>query len=522
VSGDNDRQDPAGGGGTENHDRRFLERRFRQSRRELLVAWLPWIALAVILFGMAWFFAEPAPPKRVVIATGPADGAYYQFAQEYAKVFEANGLTLEVRQTAGSVENYQLLQDDASGVSVAIVQGGVAPRETKIPLQGIASLYVEPVWVFYRAELDKRPAGATGSASGSAAAGREPQLADLRGKRIAVGPEGSGTRAVALQLLAANGIVDVGAGLDTQPATAPALSPTSTPGAGKTAELLSLGGQGAADALKADKVDAAFFVISPQSPVVRSLLQPDSAGVRLMGFDRPRAYAQNFPFLTGTTLVRGVIDLQRDLPRRDVDLVAPVASLVARADLHPAVVPLLIEGATKAHERGGPLAEPGAFPSMKYLQFPVGDSAREYFASGPPFLQRYLPFWLAALLGRMKILLVPMLTLLLPLMRIAPPLYQWRVRRRIYRWYLVLGTIDRRLREPPGAGYDYARELRLLDQLEKELGEVDVPLSYMAEFYNLRLHAEYLRRRLTEARRAAGNARDEPSVLSGAGAPVSS
>ncbi|QOV88095.1 TAXI family TRAP transporter solute-binding subunit [Humisphaera borealis] len=459
-----------------------LYNRFRDQAgvwETLRASWL-WIFLAVLLLAVGWMLVKPAPPGKVVIATGSKDGAYHWFAQQYAQSFKDNGLALDVRETQGSIENYRLLSEptdgksDAEVVSVAIVQSGTAPPGDHSDLRSIASLYLEPVWIFHRGDPVTT-------------------LPQLAGKRLAAGPEGSGTRSIVERLLAAN----------TLPWTS---DPKATASGTTPIRFDPRSGRAAADALKAGELDAIALVLSPRHPLIAELLH--EPGVRLMSFEHHEAYARVFPFLSDVKLPRGTIDLARNLPSEDVYLLAPAANLVCREDLHPSIVILLLKAATRAHERGDLLSRAGELPSTRFVEFPVDTSAAEYFRSGPPFLQRYLPFWAAALVDRMKILLLPLLTLILPLARIAPPLMVWRIRSRIYRWYRVLREIDRRLRlEVTGeaastaAALDPRRfddDIATLVEMEKELSEEKVPLSYMQEFYNLRLHTDFLLRKLED------------------------
>ena len=283
---------------------------------------------------------------------------------------------------------------------------------------------------------------------------------------------------------------------DGEPAGVPSTSPATTRSGGGVTTFVHVGGRAAADALESGQVDAAFLVISPKSPLVRELLAAD--GVRLMNIDRHEAYERNFPFLSGLKLPRGVLDLEHDLPRQDVYVVAPTANLVARSDLHPALVPLACKAAVTAHGRGDLLSRPGAFPATQYVEFPQDPAAESYFRTGPPFLQKYLPFWVAAWVDRTKILLLPLVTLIFPLVRIAPPVYAWRVRSRIYRWYKVLREIDDKLRadDPDAARRGYDRELALVRRLKRRLADSKVPLSYAEYLYNLRVHADFVRRQL--------------------------
>ena len=433
----------------------------RESRRDLVKTCGPAVLLAFAGFLVAFYFVEPPPPRELVIAAGSADGNYYAAAQQYAQLFEENGVKLTIRETAGSVENYELLVNDDS-VQLAIVQGGTAPQTPGIErLEALATLYLEPLWVFHRGGLSVV------------------QLSDLQGKRIAVDQAGSGTQVLSEMLLSANGVQD---------------------GRGKTTFVRENASR-TVGMLERGEVDVAFFVLSAESPIVRDLLRNEQ--LELLSLSRSQAYARRYPFLKSVVLSRGVIDLQRDLPRSDVHLIAPVANLVATPELHDAFVPLLLEAAIKAHEAGGLVTDPGKQPSLDGSEFTPNAVARHYIKYGPSFFQKYLGFWIASLIDRAKIMLVPLVVLLIPLVKLAPPVYRWRIRSRIYRWYALLRGIDQALR---ASGVDELQEFgKKLSAVERELDEVSVPLSYMEEFYHLRLHIDLVKRRLEQrqAERAA-------------------
>jgi TRAP-type uncharacterized transport system substrate-binding protein len=510
-------------GGIRTGGRRPLYRRFHSgpSWWESIRGWWPWMFLLALLLAVGWLFVKPAPPGRVVIATGPVDGSYYWFAERYAKSFEEAGVTLELRPSEGSVDNYRILESTEAnagprwlddGVSSAIVQSGTCPEGLNANLHAVASLYLEPIWIFHRGPP-------------------EWQLADLRGKRVAVGPDGSGARSLMGRLLSINKIPfgpATATASTTAPATALATAPTTQPATAPSADPVYLspeGGRAAIEALRDRRVDAAVFVFSPRHPFVKELLSDPA--LHLMSFDRREAYTRIFPFLQDVRLPRGTVDLARDLPREDLCLLSPAANLVCRTGTHPAIVGLLVKAAQATHERGDLISPPGKMPSTQYIEFPIDPAAAEYFKSGPPFLQRILPFWAAAFVDRMKILILPLLTLLIPLSRLAPPLYVWRTRSKIYRWYRVLREIDHRLREDakaaspttPAASGDastlppvdpslFVEDLATLNEMEQELTDQKVPLSYMEEFYNLRLHTDFLRRRV-ERRVGSGRRRGE-------------
>ncbi len=221
--------------------------------------------------------------------------------------------------------------------------------------------------------------------------------------------------------------------------------------------------------------------------MVRTLLATE--GLQLMHFERAAAYTRNYRFLSSVTLPQGSLDLTNNTPDRDLTLLAPVATLVSNDKLHPALATLLLQAVTEVHGSGGLFEQPGQFPTPNYLEFPLNPESQRYFESGPPFLQRHIPFWAATLIDRLLVMLLPLIALLLPFMRILPPMYKWRVRSRIYRWYRELLAIHPARAEEAGA-LGYAEQLHELDRIEDEVIKVSVPLSYADQLYNLRLHIE--------------------------------
>ena len=409
------------------------------------------LALIVVLgFVITYHFVEPPPPKALRIATGGKDGAYYAFAQKYARLLARDGITLEVVATAGSVENLDLLKKGQ--VSLALVQGGSATDADVEQLQSLGSLFLEPVWVFYRGQTAVK------------------YLSGFKGKRVAVGAAGSGTQLLAMQLLSADGVTE------------------------SNATLLREGLAQAAPPLLESKIDAAFLVSSAEAPLVQKLLQ--APAVELVAFDRAPAYAHLFPFLTAVVLGEGVLDLARDIPSHDTKLVAVAASLIARKDLNDNLVPVLLKAVTEVHRDGGVLEQKRQFPSIDFLDIPLNDDARRYITNGPSFLYRWFPYGTAVLLDRLKILVLPFLALI-PLFRVAPPLYNWRIRSRIYRWYAAVRDIDALVQREATAG-DAKAAMERLREIEKEVASVSVPLSYTGELYHLRLHIGFVREELAE------------------------
>jgi len=417
----------------------------------------PAFLVSLLALLVSYHFVQPAPPRHIVFATAQEGGAYFLFGLRYQALLAREGIDVTVRPTSGSVENIRLLQTGEA--DVAFVQGGTGAKVNASRLRSLASLYYEPVWILAR----KR--------SGIA------QLDDLKGKRVGIDQEGSGTHQIALLLLADSGI-DQG-----------------------TAVFLPLGGEGAANALRTGKLDAAFFVISPRAPVIHQALA--IAGLRLLSIRRAPAYALQHPFLSVLSLPEGALDLRLNLPPRQTALLAPATTLVVRDGFHPALAELLLSISQRIFGEPGMFEQAAEFPSPKFLEFPISDAAKRFFHSGPPLLQRYLPFWAADLVNRLKIILLPLVTLIYPLFRLVPPTYDWRMRSRINRWYKNLQAIEEQIeaRDPKA---DVSSTLEELDRLEASVGRLSVPLAYANPLYTLRSHIALLR---DELRQGQGQAR---------------
>ncbi len=401
---------------------------------------------------IAYQTIDPAPGDRIVISAGRKDGAYYQYASEYARRLADSGVTLEVLESNGSVENLARLRDGDIDVDLAFVQGGIARPQDGESLASLASVYYEPIWFFYR-----HPDGATADT-----------LRDMGNFRLAVDREGSGTRALVSRLLQENG-VDVTRG-----------------------DLLPLGGLDAVAALRDGRVDGAFFIASPDSPTLQSLFRaPD---VRVMSFGRAEAYAMRYDFLVHVRLPRGVIDLSRDIPHHDVEMVATTANLIARRDLHPALVDLVLSAATAVHGGEGMFEARGEFPSPEHVDVPINPEAERYLSHGPGFLDRYLPFWAATLVDRFKVMLIPLLVVFIPLFKLVPTLVLWNLRSRVFRWYGELARVEKQIQA--GTAQDRRRAADRLDDIDATLRTVRVPGAFNQNLYILREHVDLLRSRI--------------------------
>jgi uncharacterized protein len=410
---------------------------------ESMGMWGPVTMLVALGFVIAYFFFVPPPPPRtIVMASGGEGGGYNTFAKKYREILKHDGFDLQVLPSNGSIQNLKLLREGK--VTVAFVQGGTAfPIEDSKILESLGSVYYEPLWVFHRGPR------------------RFEYLKELKGKRLAIGELGSGTRAVALQILLENGIN---------------FKDESSSAAVKKDPV---------EALQSGAVDAIFVVASRASFTVSKLLKEES--IHLMDFIRHTAYERRFPFLSGVELSQGMCNLKRNIPKKHTTMIAPAATLVIRKDAHHAIVSLLLKAATDIHVDGDLFAKHGEFPSYDHLDLPMNTEAKKYIISGPNILLRYLPFWLALALDRLKVMLVPLFTLLFPLIKIAPPLYRWRIRSKIFRWYRILREIDQEVMRG-GALENPEMYHQRLQSLDEELDKVSVPLSYMEEFYNLRVH----------------------------------
>lgn len=444
------------------------------SVRDMAIASGPFVLLALALLLVAYFLLDPAPPKRVVLATGPQDSAYAAFGKRYAAELKPYGIEVVLKPTDGSAHNLRLLREGKEQVDLAFVRGGssealraVDEDTSGIELVSLGSLFFEPVWVFYRADAAKKlNAEATLT-----------QLSDLRALKIDLGPAGSGVPNMMAKLLNANG-VDI--------ATLQRSQQTLTP---------------AVVALMAGEIDAVVTAAAPETPMIQMLLH--APGIKLLAFPQAEAYARQLPFLSPVRLPRGIADLAMNLPTQDVPLVATTTMLVARERTHPAIQQLFVQAARKIHGAAGWLAPANQFPSPQQAQFAVSSEAERYYRNGPPLLQQYLPFWLANLIDRMWVVGLSIIAILIPLSRLVPPLYTFRVRSRVFRWYRHLRNIEDALEQDSAKPEDLLREL---NELDAKTAHVVVPLAFTDELYALRSYIQLVRNRLQEKLDQPGNA----------------
>ena len=427
------------------------------SLRDLLTSAAPFALLTVTLLVLAYWWLDPEPPKHVTLATGPAQSAYAEFGNRYARAMAAYGIQVELLPSEGSSQNLEWLA--AGKADLGFVQGGSSalPAIGHAGLTSLGSLFVEPVWLFYRVETAQK---VTKDATLTA-------LTQLKGLRVNVGTVGSGVPRLMGKLFDVNRI-------DASTITLSQLEQT-------PATVAFLNGT----------LDALVFASAPESLMVQMLLQ--TPGVKLLDFAQSEAYSRRFAFLTPVTLPRGVVDLSSDTPAQDVRLVAPTTTLIVREGVHPAVVQLFSQASVALHSQAGWFNRAHQFPNAANTEFPLSHEAQRMIRNGIPLLQRYLPFSYANLMERMWLALGIIIAVLLPLSRIVPPLYEFRIRSRVFRWYGQLREIEDRARNSATSAPGLVEELR---QLEARVGKINVPLSYADELYALRNHIELVRARL--------------------------
>ncbi len=417
------------------------------------------VLLALLAIGAAVWIAfqvlQPLPPRTIVIASGVEDGLYHRHAQRYATWLREHGIRVVERKTSGAAENYRLLLDPKSGVDVAFMQGGIATFPEADRLVMLASLYVEPLWLFYR------PDGAIARNN------------TLVGSRIAIGIPGSGTLAFVDPLLTANGVT-------------PANS-----------TLHETGGKEALRQLRSGEIDAALFVGGANSPLIQEAIFDPA--IRLMSLPRADAYARRYGYISRLTLPAGTIDLARNLPPSDVAMIGTKAMLAARDGLHPAVINLLIDAARDVHGGQGAFEAAGEFPGTARVDLLVSPYADQHRRFGPSFLYQAMPFWAAALVERLIVLLVPLLFLVFPLVNLLPRVVQWRDRSRLVRWYGRLAMLERDVATRQGdAPVD--QWLQELAEISRAVGQRRMPPAFASEMFTLREHIDLVRREILAKR----------------------
>ena len=417
-------------------------------------------ALCIVsIISLALVYFIPAPPSKVVMATAFKGASFEYYGRQYRDIFARSSVTLELLETAGSVENVALLQDPKSGVQITFVTGGVSDGKHAPGILSLGTVYNQPYWIFYSSTepLDR--------------------LSQLKAKRIAVGPEGSGTRLSAEKILGKGGVNS------------------------ETATLLPFAGSAAVSALSDKKVDAVWIIGSPDATAVKSLLgDPD---VRLLGFPMAEAYTRIFPELVRLVLPKGVVDVDRAIPADDVQLIGTTSKVLVRSDLHPEIVELLLQTMTETHSGQEIFQRSGEFPNGTDAEYPVAATAIDYYKNGPSYLRRHLPLWLSVHVQRAIAVLVAGVAIGLPLFHYLPLLYKWNMRRRLLYWYGQLKALEASFDASPTDKHLLEKQIEI-ERIEDAVSRIRFPLTFTDQLYNLRSHIDIVRRKITSRANAPG------------------
>ncbi len=405
------------------------------------------IVAAMLLIGAAIYLIRPAPPGVIRLATGVEGGGYDGFGQQYKRILEREGITVELVRTNGSVDNLELLSGEEATVDVGFVQGGLANPEAYPQLLSLGGIFPEPVWMVHRKGFDVD------------------SLEAFDGVRASVGPEGSGTEALARDVLTAYGVWD-------------------------RIERVGLNGSGAVEALRDGKIDFFITVSAGYISEMAGLLA--EGDVEVLSFRRAEAFQKRFPFMIEVGLPEGVIDIARNLPSEDITLIAPVANLIVREDFHPALAELLVDAASEVHGRATVYHDAGVFPTANFADLPLMPTAERYYENGPSFLRKFFPFWAANLIARIIVIIIPLLTLLLPLSKILPGLLRFSIRRKILKFYKKIRQLEYEARMHLGDSERKESSLTSIETMIREVGELKVPLGYADDVYRLRQHLEFV------------------------------
>lgn len=413
---------------------------------------VPVLLLIIASFYITSQFIQPPPKKELVIATGSKEGAYYKTALEYKALLEKLKIKVTLVNTAGSVQNIQLLKERK--VDIAFVQNGIAsPKDS---LEFLANIYYEPLWIFYKNEQYTMD-----------------YVIQLISKKIAIGKEGSGTKHLSQIILADNGINET------------------------NSEIISIDSKQAKEKLIKGEIDAMFVVSAPESTTVKTLLEnPD---INVLSIKRAKAYGRKYSYIEALNLYEGTIDLYKNLPDDNISLLSTSANLLAHEDVPHELIRILLKQITKVHSRKDLFAKDNQFPNLDNTKLVINKEAKQYLTHGDTWLESIFPYWVASNIDRLKILIIPLLTLMIPLFKGVFPLYQWSMRSKIYRWYETLNDLDKQI--PLLSQEELKEKEAFLEELKIEIqNETRVPLSFMGEYYNLIMHVDLILSRIERKR----------------------
>jgi len=415
-------------------------------KNKFLSVSIPIILLIIASFYITAQFIKPSVKKEITIATGSIHGQYYQTALKYKELLEKENVKVNIIKTSGSIENIKLLNEYKA--DIAFIQNGTIKKNQKSDLEALASIYYEPLWLFYKKQKEQIN-----------------YVQDLKSKKINIGQDGSGTKNLSLEILDINGIN----------------SSNST--------LLTKDSKSAKESLINGDIDAMFLVTAPSSSTIKELLSKEDIG--LLSFKRSIADSKKFTYLDSITLYEGTVDIYNNMPNEDKKLLATTATLVAHADFSDELIRILLKKVKELHSKKSLLTDENQFPNMSNIDLPLNEEANRYFTYGDTFLEKIFPYWIASNIDRLKILLIPLITLMIPLFKGVFPLYRWSIRSKIYRWYDEVQELDLSL---DACNKEQLQEkLKELEELKREIkDETKVPLSYMGEYYDLIMHLELI------------------------------
>ena len=416
-------------------------------KNKLLTVSIPILLLIIASFYITSQFIQPSPKKEFTIATGSENGQYYKTALLYKEILEKQKVKVNILTSNGSIDNLNLIENKKA--DMAFIQNGIDYKKKNTSIKAIASTNYEPLWIFYRNEGYSMD-----------------YILQLISKKISIGEKGSGTFDLASKILTDNKLNN------------------------DNSTLLNYSTIDAKEKLLSGKIDAMFLVMSPNAPIVKELLEnPD---INLFTFKRSKAYSRKYSFLESLDLYEGTIDLYKNLPSEDVRLLSTTATLVIRDDFSEELIRLVLKSIKEVHNKKGLFEKENQFPNIDNITIEINEEAQRYHTYGDTWLEKIFPYWIASNLDRLKILLIPLITLLIPLLKGGVPLYRWSIRSKIYKWYDELQKIDLLL-ENLTSKEQLKEKLIEIEALKKEIKEeTKVPLSYMGEYYDLIMHIELI------------------------------
>ena len=405
------------------------------------------VCLVALLWLALWFYI-PAPPSSITLAAGLKGGAFEHFADSYREILARYHVRLNLRFSKDAPDYLRLVKDPRSRIDAAFVVAGQAIANQSSDFVSLGRINYAPIWIFYRGEKPIL------------------RLTQLRGKRVNV----FGASLIH-QILAAHGVT-----------------------ADNTTMSKFLGVPEATKALRSGEVDAVIFPpFDLNSPGIQSLVHDPT--IRLMNVAQAEALTKLFPSLNRVVLPQGVIDLEKNIPASDVNLIASANAVVVRKNLHPELIYLLARTLQEVHGAAGVFQKAGEFPTQTDPEYPVAEEARDFYKNGPSFLHRYLPFWMINYAKRAAAIIVAAVAIVIPLLTFGPRLYEWLLRTQLIRLYRRLRAVNTRLKDSLTADG--------LAALQADLEEIDraaniLPMRHSDLFFSLLMHID-----MTRTRRAA-------------------